>query len=69
MREAALFVEVAALCLALAAIRAHADTTGRATAIDGDTIEIRGERIRLDAIDAPESGQACEVDGQPWPSY
>ena len=52
--------------VAIAAIPAHADTTGRATVIDGDTIEVRGERFRLDAIDAPESGQTCEVDGQPW---
>src|SRR3954462_7397957 len=27
--------------------------------IDGDTLEIRGERIHLFGIDAPESGQAC----------
>ncbi len=32
---------------------------GTATVIDGDTIEIRGHRIRLDAIDAPESSQLC----------
>ena len=32
---------------------------GTASVIDGDTIEIRGERIRLDAIDAPESSQPC----------
>ncbi len=37
----------AALCLALAAIPAHADTTGRATVINGDTIEVRGDRNRL----------------------
>jgi endonuclease YncB( thermonuclease family) len=32
---------------------------GTASVIDDDTIEIRGERIRLDAIDAPESSQLC----------
>ncbi len=34
---------------------AIADMTGQASVIDGDTIEIRGTRIRLHGIDAPES--------------
>ena len=32
---------------------------GRASVIDGDTIEVQGERIRLFGIDAPESAQTC----------
>ena len=33
---------------------------GQATVIDGDTIEVHGERIRLNGVDAPESRQDCE---------
>lgn len=39
---------------------------GRASVIDGDTIEIHGRRIRLFGIDAVESGQRCERNGKPW---
>jgi endonuclease YncB( thermonuclease family) len=40
---------------------------GRASVIDGDTIEIRGERIRLFGIDAPETGQHCmDGEGKPY---
>jgi endonuclease YncB( thermonuclease family) len=35
------------------------DMTGRASIIDGDTLEIHSTRIRLWGIDAPESTQFC----------
>ncbi|WP_274627572.1 thermonuclease family protein [Arvimicrobium flavum] len=34
--------------------------TGRAAVVDGDTIDVHGQRIRLDGIDAPESWQRCQ---------
>ncbi len=33
--------------------------SGRASVIDADTLDIHGQRVRLNAIDAPESGQKC----------
>ena len=33
--------------------------SGRASIVDADTLDIHGERIRLNGIDAPESGQRC----------
>ncbi len=55
---------VAVLCLLAAP--ALADVTSPARVIDGDTLEVQGQRIRLHGIDAPESRQLCRLDGKPW---
>ncbi len=39
---------------------------GKAKVIDGDTIYIENNKIRLHAIDAPEIKQKCTKDGKKW---
>jgi len=72
VRRAPLHIWVLAVAVALGLLSlpvARPDgpvLAGTASVIDGDTIEIHGQRIRLHAIDAPEARQTCTRDGAPW---
>jgi endonuclease YncB( thermonuclease family) len=37
-----------------------ADLSGTIRVVDGDSLVVGGERVRLEGIDAPEMGQTCE---------
>ena len=39
---------------------------GKPHIIDGDTIHIKSNKIRLHGIDAPETKQTCEIDNEDW---
>ncbi len=47
-------------------VPAFADITGQPRVIDGDTLEVAGERIRLYGSDAPEKDQSSSIDGRAW---
>lgn len=42
------------------------EVSGRAKTIDGDSLVVGGEEIRLVGIDAPEARQMCERNGREW---
>ncbi len=43
-----------------------AGIAGKPRVIDGDTLEIHGQRIQAYGIDTPESGQTCVADVERW---
>lgn len=60
-------VFLAAFALLHVSSASAAEFSGRASVIDGDTIDIAGQRIRFNGIDAPESRQSCEdSSGSPY---
>lgn len=56
-----------AFALLLTWAPARAEITGEPRIIDGDTIEVARQHIRLYGIDAPEWKQTCDLEGRPWP--
>jgi endonuclease YncB( thermonuclease family) len=68
-RFAVLLVGAGVITLGVTTAAEAGNLSGNASVIDGDTIEIRGERIRILDIDAPELGQLCfsRDNGIRWP--
>ena len=60
-------IALAGFLLAASAWPVFSDVTGSATIIDGDTLVVASERVRLQGIDAPESRQSCMLSGVDWP--
>src|SRR4051812_32469908 len=61
------FVSILMLAVVPAASFGGNTLSGRASVIDGDTLTIHGQQIRLFGVDAPEGTQTCtRPNGQIW---
>lgn len=60
-------VALALVVLALVAERFVPALTGGVRVADGDSLEVGGERVRLDGLDAPELHQNCGERAAQWP--
>lgn len=63
----AILVAAALIVVALVAERFVPALTGAVRVADGDSLEIDGERVRLEGIDAPERHQSCGEGEKTWP--
>ena len=67
MRALALAAALLLLAAPVLALPAGAqDITGQARVIDGDTLDLAGQRICLHGVDAPQKAQTCQIEGLPW---
>ena len=67
MRFCRSFFAAFGLCCAIAGSVSANSISGRASVIEGVTVKIKGERIRLGSVDAPEPWQTClHSRGRAW---
>lgn len=55
------------IVVALVVERVIPPLTGQVRVADGDSLEVAGERVRLDGLDAPELHQSCGEGERSWP--
>ena len=67
MRFCTRFSAAFGLCCAIAGPVSANSIADQASVIDGDTAKIRGDRVKLVSVDAPESRQIClDAGGPTW---